>query len=193
MEIVVHGVSPRRVKKIATEPVVGSLQSRLPANKETPPAGEGLGRAASGRRLSLICLQSRCLARVESGRLRFFWQSASMKGDSEKYSDERGPIVFQSAGGLADLRGDSRRRVMTDGNVLSVTQVRPKKSTSTRSFRKRGPQVLPTPKEKLENGTAVLSLPGKYHRRLRTTRVTQRLIVENRRREKVIQIFPNDI
>lgn len=43
----------------------------------------------------------------------------------------------------------------------------------------------------LEEATAVLALPGKYRRRLRTTNMIERLIEELRRREKVIRIFPN--
>jgi len=49
--------------------------------------------------------------------------------------------------------------------------------------------------EVLENGlvdaTAVLALPDKYQRRLRTTNMLERFIEEIRRREKVIRIFPN--
>jgi len=43
----------------------------------------------------------------------------------------------------------------------------------------------------LEEATAVLALPGKYRRRLRTTNMIERLIEELRRREKEIRIFPN--
>jgi len=46
----------------------------------------------------------------------------------------------------------------------------------------------------LENGfddaTAVLALPPKYRRRLRTTNMVERLIEEIRRRERVVRIFP---
>jgi transposase-like protein len=49
--------------------------------------------------------------------------------------------------------------------------------------------------ETLEDGfyeaTAVLALPEKYRRRLRTTNMLERFIQEIRRREKVIRIFPN--
>jgi len=49
--------------------------------------------------------------------------------------------------------------------------------------------------EVLENGlvdaTAVLALPDKYRRRLRTTNMLERFIEEIRRREKPIRIFPN--
>jgi len=43
----------------------------------------------------------------------------------------------------------------------------------------------------LLDATAVLALPGKYRRRLRTTNMVERFIEEIRRREKVIRIFPN--
>lgn len=43
-----------------------------------------------------------------------------------------------------------------------------------------------------EDATAVLRLPEKYRRRLRTTNMLERLNSEIRRREKVIRIFPNE-
>ncbi len=43
----------------------------------------------------------------------------------------------------------------------------------------------------LLDATAVLALPSKYRRRLRTTNMLERFIQEIRRREKVIRIFPN--
>ena len=42
-----------------------------------------------------------------------------------------------------------------------------------------------------EEATAVLALPAKYRRRLRTTNMLERFIEEIRRREKVIRIFPS--
>lgn len=44
----------------------------------------------------------------------------------------------------------------------------------------------------IEDAIAVLVLPEKYRRRLRSTNMLERLIQEVRRREKVIRIFPND-
>lgn len=56
-------------------------------------------------------------------------------------------------------------------------------------------EEAPDALEVLENGweeaTAVLALPTKYRRRLRTTNMLERFIEEIRRREKVIRIFPN--
>jgi transposase-like protein len=42
-----------------------------------------------------------------------------------------------------------------------------------------------------EDATAVLSLPAKYRRRLRTTNMLERFNEEIRRRERVVRIFPN--
>jgi len=44
----------------------------------------------------------------------------------------------------------------------------------------------------LEDALAVMALPAKYRRRLRTTNMQERLIQELRRRERVIRIFPNE-
>ncbi|WP_263842090.1 transposase [Salinibacter sp.] len=53
------------------------------------------------------------------------------------------------------------------------------------------PKAVEILEEGLVDATAVLALPGKYRRRLRTTNMVERLIQEVRRREKVIRIFPN--
>ena len=62
-------------------------------------------------------------------------------------------------------------------------------------FRERLEEKAPSALETLESGfyeaTAVLALPEKYRRRLRTTNMLERFIQEIRRREKVIRIFPN--
>ena len=39
---------------------------------------------------------------------------------------------------------------------------------------------------------AIMTLPDKYRKRLRTTNMQERLNEEVRRRERVIRIFPND-
>jgi len=44
----------------------------------------------------------------------------------------------------------------------------------------------------LEDALAVLILPEKYRKRLRTTNMVERLNEEVRRRERVIRIFPNE-
>lgn len=52
-------------------------------------------------------------------------------------------------------------------------------------------EALQTLENGLEDAIAVLALPAKYRRRLRTTNMLERLIEEVRRRERVIRIFPN--
>ena len=55
----------------------------------------------------------------------------------------------------------------------------------------KAPAALDVLEEGLFEATAVLALPEKYRRRLRTSNMLERLIQEVRRREKVIRIFPN--
>lgn len=58
-------------------------------------------------------------------------------------------------------------------------------------LREEAPNAVETLQDGIFDATAVLALPEKYHRWLRTTNMLERLIQEIRRREKVIRIFPN--
>ncbi|MCS4098012.1 transposase-like protein [Salinibacter ruber] len=58
-------------------------------------------------------------------------------------------------------------------------------------LREEAPDAVETLTDGLFDATAVLALPEKYHRWLRTTNMLERLIQEVRRREKVIRIFPS--
>jgi transposase-like protein len=62
-------------------------------------------------------------------------------------------------------------------------------------LRERLEEKAPAALKTLESGfcdaPAVLALPAKYRKRLRTTNMLERFIQEIRRREKVIRIFPN--
>jgi transposase-like protein len=55
----------------------------------------------------------------------------------------------------------------------------------------KAPSALETFEEGFHEATAVLALPEKYRKRLRTTNMLERFIQEIRRREKVIRVFPN--
>ncbi|WP_407900247.1 IS256 family transposase, partial [Ferrigenium sp. UT5] len=59
-------------------------------------------------------------------------------------------------------------------------------------FAKTAPKSVECLEAGFEDAMAVMSLPEKYRKRLRTTNMQERLNEEVRRRERVIRIFPND-
>lgn len=59
------------------------------------------------------------------------------------------------------------------------------------TYNEQAPRSMRTLEEGFEDATAVLNLPSKYRRRLRTTNALERLNQEIRRRERVTRIFPN--
>ena len=59
-------------------------------------------------------------------------------------------------------------------------------------FQKTAPKAVACLEEAFEDAMAVMVLPEKYRKRLRTTNMQERLNEEIRRRERVIRIFPND-
>ena len=59
-------------------------------------------------------------------------------------------------------------------------------------FAKSAPKAVACLEDGFEDAMAVMALPEKYRRRLRTTNMQERLNEEIRRRERVIRIFPND-
>ena len=59
------------------------------------------------------------------------------------------------------------------------------------AFEKKAPKAMQILEMGFDDATAVLVLPEKYRRRLRTTNALERLNEEIRRRERVIRIFPN--
>lgn len=84
------------------------------------------------------------------------------------------------------IDGDRQKMVTVVGEDGQTEEV-----DAYRKLREEAAPALATLKENLEDATAVLALPGKYRRRIRTTNMIERLIEEVRRREKVIRIFPN--
>lgn len=73
----------------------------------------------------------------------------------------------------------------------SQQQAQQRLEANAEKLREKAPSALEVLKEGLFEATAVLALPEKYRRRLRTSNMLERLIQEVRRREKVIRIFPN--
>jgi transposase-like protein len=73
----------------------------------------------------------------------------------------------------------------------SQQQVQQRLEQNAQDLKERAPAALDILEEGLFEATAVLALPEKYRKRLRTSNMLERLIQEVRRREKVIRIFPN--
>lgn len=73
----------------------------------------------------------------------------------------------------------------------SQEQAQKRLEKSAETLKEEAPAALEVLEDGLFDATAVLALPGKYRRRLRTSNMLERLIQEVRRREKVIRIFPN--
>ena len=59
-------------------------------------------------------------------------------------------------------------------------------------FAKSAPKAVACLEAGFEDAMAVMALPEKYRKRLRSTNMQERLNEEIRRRERVIRIFPND-
>lgn len=59
-------------------------------------------------------------------------------------------------------------------------------------FNKSAPKAVTCLESGFEDAMAVMALPEKYRRRLKSTNMQERLNEEIRRRERVIRIFPND-
>jgi len=59
-------------------------------------------------------------------------------------------------------------------------------------FAKTAPKSVACLEDGFEDAMAVMALPEKYRKRLRSTNMQERLNEEVRRRERVIRIFPND-
>ena len=60
------------------------------------------------------------------------------------------------------------------------------------TFAKTAPKSVVCLDEAFDDAMAVMALPLKYRKRLRSTNMQERLNQEVRRRERVIRIFPND-
>lgn len=60
------------------------------------------------------------------------------------------------------------------------------------SFSEKAPAAMDCLENGLEDGLAVLDLPERYRKRLRTSNLAERMNEEIRRRERVIRIFPNE-
>jgi transposase-like protein len=90
------------------------------------------------------------------------------------------------------LRGDvaaSAKRVL---QAADMTEGRRRLTEFVEQFDKSAPKVVVCMEAGFEDAMAIMALPEKYRKRLRTTNMQERLNEEVRRRERVIRIFPND-
>jgi len=73
-----------------------------------------------------------------------------------------------------------------------MDEARRRLQTFVEQFAKRAPKAVACLEAGFDDAMAVMALPEKYRRRLRTSNMQERLNEEIRRREKVIRIFPSD-
>lgn len=73
-----------------------------------------------------------------------------------------------------------------------MDEARRRLQTFAERFATSAPKAVACLEAGFEDAMAVMTLPEKYRRRLRTSNMQERLNEEIRRREKVIRIFPND-
>lgn len=73
-----------------------------------------------------------------------------------------------------------------------MTEARRRLNEFAEQFEKRAPKAVACLEEAFEDAMAVMALPDKYRKRLRTTNMQERLNGEIKRRTNVIRIFPND-
>ena len=73
-----------------------------------------------------------------------------------------------------------------------VVEARRHRDDFVKRFSKTAPKAVACLEDGFDDAMAVLSLPQKYRRRLRTTNMMERFNEEIRRRERVIRVFPND-
>ncbi len=65
-------------------------------------------------------------------------------------------------------------------------------SVTLNAFERLAPKAMTTLEDGFEDVMAVMNLPEKYRKRLRTTNSIERLNEEVRRRDRVIRIYPNE-
>jgi len=83
----------------------------------------------------------------------------------------------------------TRVRAILDSPDMEIARSLLTKTLDT--FEKKAPRAMKILETGFDDALAVLALPEKYRKRLRTTNGLERLNEEIRRRERVIRIFPN--
>jgi transposase-like protein len=97
-------------------------------------------------------------------------------------------VLDETPSGYADRMHELLDQILESSSQASA---RERLEAVTSELKDKAPAALEVLEDGFFDATAVLALPGKYQRRLRTTNSLERLIQEIRRREKVIRIFPS--
>lgn len=77
-------------------------------------------------------------------------------------------------------------------SATDIVDARRHRDELTKRFAKTAAKAVACLENGFEDAMAVMALPEKYRRRLRTTNMMERLNQEVRRRERVIRVFPNE-
>ena len=97
-------------------------------------------------------------------------------------------VLDQTPSGYRDEMHEVLNQVL---EASSQQEARERLDSRREKLEEKAPSALRALEEGFYDATAVLALPEKYRKRLRTTNMLERFIQEIRRREKVIRIFPN--
>lgn len=89
------------------------------------------------------------------------------------------------------LHEEVHKRVRAILDAPEMKTARLLKDEFVAEYAERAPKAVRVLEDGFDDVTAVLDLPDRYRRRLRTTNGVERLNEEIRRRERVIRIFPN--
>ncbi|MBX5437132.1 MAG: IS256 family transposase [Alicyclobacillaceae bacterium] len=89
------------------------------------------------------------------------------------------------------LQEEVYKRVRAILDAPDMKTARMLKNDFVEEYADKAPKAVQVLEDGFDDVTAVLALPDRYRRRLRTTNGVERLNEEIRRREKVIRIFPN--
>jgi transposase-like protein len=90
------------------------------------------------------------------------------------------------------LQGDLHGRLRLIFDAPDMETARRLLNETIEAFVARAPKAVERLEAGFEDAMAVMALPGRYRKRLRTTNGVERLNQEIRRRERVIRIFPNE-
>lgn len=89
------------------------------------------------------------------------------------------------------LQGELRGRLRLIFDAPDLETARQLKAEVVQQYADRAPKAVERLEEGFDDAMAVMALPERYRKRLRTTNALERLNEEIRRRERAIRIFPN--